>query len=159
MLMIWIVATSIIPHGWNSSTDIYQILQFIMLSVALIVMAVPEGLPLAVTLALAFSVKQMLKEDNLVKQLASCQTMGAVHVICTDKTGTLTSNSMSVSEVWNGSGDIHNVGKENSDWKQSVFPSQFAKEMIYKSIVSNSSAVLTPVPKGSSTELSLLRFT
>lgn len=72
MLMIWIVATSIIPHGWNSSTDIYQILQFIMLSVALIVMAVPEGLPLAVTLALAFSVKQMLKEDNLVKQLASC---------------------------------------------------------------------------------------
>ena len=97
MLLIWIFATSIIPKGWNSSTDIYQILQYLMLAVALIVMAVPEGLPLAVTLALAFSVNQMLKEDNLVKQLASCETMGAVHVICTDKTGTLTTNEMVVS--------------------------------------------------------------
>ena len=57
MLLIWILATSIIPHGWNPSKDIYQILQFLMLAVALVVIAVPEGLPLAVTLALAFSVK------------------------------------------------------------------------------------------------------
>ena len=61
MLLIWLLATSIIPHGWNSGKDIYQVLQYLMLAVALIVMAVPEGLPLAVTLALAFSVNEMLK--------------------------------------------------------------------------------------------------
>jgi Ca2+-transporting ATPase len=63
-----------------------------MLAVSIIVVAVPEGLPLAVTLSLAFSVKQMLKENNLVKRLACCETMGAARYICTDKTGTLTLN-------------------------------------------------------------------
>lgn len=68
----------------------------------IVVVAVPEGLPLAVTLSLAFSVKQMLDENNLVRRLASCETMGSAHVICTDKTGTLTMNDMFVVEIWNG---------------------------------------------------------
>jgi Ca2+-transporting ATPase len=67
-----------------------------MQAVAIVVVAVPEGLPLSVTLSLAFSIKKMFSENNLVKKLASCETMGAVHVICTDKTGTLTQNTMNV---------------------------------------------------------------
>jgi len=61
-----------------------------MLSITIIVVAVPEGLPLAVTIALAYSVNQMKDENNLVKQLASCEIMGGVTNICSDKTGTLT---------------------------------------------------------------------
>lgn len=73
-----------------------------MLSITIIVVAVPEGLPLAVTISLAFSVKKMVEENNLVKRLACCETMGSAHVICTDKTGTLTQNKMSVVQIWNG---------------------------------------------------------
>jgi P-type E1-E2 ATPase len=57
---------------------------------------------LAVTISLAFSVKQMLAQNNLVRRLASCETMGSAHVICSDKTGTLTQNDMFVVETWNG---------------------------------------------------------
>jgi P-type E1-E2 ATPase len=67
-------------------------LQYVIIGVSIVVVAIPEGLPLAVTLSLAYSVKQMLTEKNLVRKLASCETMGGAHVICTDKTGTLTQN-------------------------------------------------------------------
>lgn len=70
-----------------------------MVAVTLIVMAVPEGLPMAVTLSLALNMRRMLKTNNLVRRLHSCETMGAVTVICTDKTGTLTQNRMTVSEL------------------------------------------------------------
>ena len=70
-----------------------------MMAVTLIVMAVPEGLPMAVTLSLALNMRRMLKSNNLVRKLHACETMGAVNVICTDKTGTLTQNSMSVEEM------------------------------------------------------------
>ena len=73
----------------------------LIIAVAIIVMAVPEGLPLSVTLALAYSMKQMYDEKNLVKKLASCETMGSVHFICTDKTGTITQNKMHVVEFSN----------------------------------------------------------
>lgn len=71
-------------------------LQTIMISVTLIVVAVPEGLPMAVTLSLAYSMRRMLKTNNLVRKLHACETMGATTVICTDKTGTLTQNQMQV---------------------------------------------------------------
>lgn len=71
-------------------------MQYLILAVAIVVVAVPEGLPLDVTISLAFSVKKMLEENNLVRRLASCETMGSAHVICTDKTGTLTQNDMFV---------------------------------------------------------------
>ena len=76
------------------------VLQYFMVSVTLIVMAVPEGLPMAVTLALALNMRRMLKSNNLVRKLHACETMGAVTVICTDKTGTLTQNKMQVQEMW-----------------------------------------------------------
>lgn len=72
------------------------LLQTLMVAVTLVVVAVPEGLPMAVTLSLAFSMRRMLKTNNLVRKMHACETMGATTVICTDKTGTLTQNQMQV---------------------------------------------------------------
>ena len=77
------------------------VLRYFMMAVTLIVMAVPEGLPMAVTLALALNMRRMLKSNNLVRKLQASETMGAVTVICTDKTGTLTENRMTVVEMRN----------------------------------------------------------
>ncbi len=82
-----------------------QVLHFFMVSVALIVMAVPEGLPMSITLSLAISMRKMLRTNNLVRRMHACETMGAVTVICTDKTGTLTMNRMTVRE-WFRYGDL-----------------------------------------------------
>ncbi len=71
-------------------------LQTLMIAVTLVVVAVPEGLPMAVTLSLAYSMRRMLKTNNLVRKMHACETMGATTVICTDKTGTLTQNQMQV---------------------------------------------------------------
>ena len=76
-----------------------QILHVVMISLAIIVMAVPEGLPMSITISLAMSMRRMLKTNNLVRRMHACETMGAVTVICTDKTGTLTQNRMSVQEL------------------------------------------------------------
>ena len=75
------------------------VLRYFMMAVTLLVMAVPEGLPMAVTLSLALNMRRMLKSNNLVRKLHACETMGAVTVICTDKTGTLTENKMQVAEM------------------------------------------------------------
>ena len=80
-------------------------LQSVMLAVTLIVVAVPEGLPMAVTLSLAYSMRRMLKTNNLVRRMHACETMGAATVICTDKTGTLTQNQMQVAEIKRSTSD------------------------------------------------------
>ena len=92
-------------HGLGDSPFIWieflaYILQSIMIAVTLIVVAVPEGLPMAVTLSLAYSMRKMLATNNLVRKMHACETMGAATVICTDKTGTLTQNEMRVSDAW-----------------------------------------------------------
>lgn len=92
----------------NSDTLIESLRYFlnsVMIAVTLIVVSVPEGLPLSITLSLALSMKKMLRQNNLVRKLHACETMGAATVICTDKTGTLTQNRMSVSELLNFTGD------------------------------------------------------
>lgn len=83
-------------EDWISIDAAGRILQYFMVAVTLIVVAVPEGLPMSVTLSLALSVRKMLKANNLVRKIHACETMGAATVICTDKTGTLTKNQMSV---------------------------------------------------------------
>jgi Ca2+-transporting ATPase len=86
-------------HSDDYISKINVVLKYFMMAVTLIVMAVPEGLPMAVTLSLALNMRRMLKSNNLVRKLHACETMGAVNVICTDKTGTLTQNRMHVEEM------------------------------------------------------------
>ena len=86
--------------SWELLTPfIAYVLQTLMIAVTLVVVAVPEGLPMAVTLSLAYSMRRMLRTNNLVRKMHACETMGATTVICTDKTGTLTQNQMSVDEI------------------------------------------------------------
>lgn len=105
-----IVVGRIIMYFVNNGSDCFgsfeliaafiaYVLQTLMVAVTLIVVAVPEGLPMAVTLSLAYSMRRMLKTNNLVRKMHACETMGATTVICTDKTGTLTQNLMSVDEM------------------------------------------------------------
>lgn len=75
-------------------------IQFFLYSVTIIVVAIPEGLPLAVTISLAYSMKKMMKDNNFVRHLSACETMGGATAICSDKTGTLTENRMTVTEGW-----------------------------------------------------------
>ncbi|MBS6411652.1 MAG: calcium-translocating P-type ATPase, PMCA-type [Tannerella sp.] len=82
--------------SWIDIEEANRILQYFMIAVTLIVVAVPEGLPMSVTLSLALSMRRMLQTNNLVRKMHACETMGATTVICTDKTGTLTQNQMRV---------------------------------------------------------------
>lgn len=82
--------------SWVSIDIAMKVLKYFMVAVTLIVVAVPEGLPMSVTLSLALSMRRMLKTNNLVRKMHACETMGAATVICTDKTGTLTQNQMQV---------------------------------------------------------------
>lgn len=84
-------------HSWLAIARI--VLKYFMMAVTLIVVAVPEGLPMSVTLSLALNMRRMLKTNNLVRKMHACETMGAITVICTDKTGTLTQNLMQVYEA------------------------------------------------------------
>ena len=89
--------------SWQSIWDIdllTYVLETVMIVVTLIVVAVPEGLPMAVSLSLAYSMRKMLKTNNLVRKMHACETMGAATVICTDKTGTLTQNQMQVHDTF-----------------------------------------------------------
>ena len=86
-------------QGFDLMPFIAYVLQTLMIAVTLVVVSVPEGLPMAVTLSLAYSMRRMLKANNLVRKMHACETMGATTVICTDKTGTLTQNQMRVDDA------------------------------------------------------------
>ncbi len=89
--------------SWPPDTATFQaLLQYAIIAVTIVVVAVPEGLPLAVTASLAYSVRKMMADNNLVRRLMACETMGAATVVCTDKTGTLTYNHMRVAAAWLG---------------------------------------------------------
>lgn len=86
-------------QGFDLMPFIAYVLQTLMIAITLVVVSVPEGLPMAVTLSLAYSMRRMLKTNNLVRKMHACETMGATTVICTDKTGTLTQNQMRVDDA------------------------------------------------------------
>lgn len=105
---IFLIHDILTNPAWGGKDYFYMaeiVLKYFMMAVTLIVMAVPEGLPMAITLSLALNMRRMLKSSNLVRKLHACETMGAVTVICTDKTGTLTQNKMQVSALELKQGD------------------------------------------------------
>ena len=105
---IFLIHDILTNPAWGGKDYFYMaeiVLKYFMMAVPLIVMAVPEGLPMAITLSLALNMRRMLKSNNLVRKLHACETMGAVTMICTDKTGTLTQNKMQVSALELKQGD------------------------------------------------------
>ena len=133
------------------------VLKYFMLAVTLIVMAVPEGLPMAVTLALALNMRRMLKSNNLVRKLHACETMGAVTVICTDKTGTLTQNRMQVADLYRvkaDGADAEGAKTEGANAKALTDP------LFHAALALNTTADLDPEGHGIGhpTECALLRW-
>lgn len=126
-----------VPEADTSKQDI------LIVAITIIVVAVPEGLPLAVTLALAFATTRMLKENNLVRVLRACETMGNATTVCSDKTGTLTANKMTVVAGTFGSTSFAKAESEKStvtvsQWASNLSPA--AKEAIVQSVAINSTA-------------------
>ena len=138
--------------GWNLVMPTAKIvLKYFMMAVTLIVVAVPEGLPMSVTLSLALNMRRMLKTNNLVRKMHACETMGAINVICTDKTGTLTQNLMQVHEA-----DISVDSSNENDIEE-------INNLVAENIATNSTAFLEekedgskPSGVGNPTEVALL---
>eukprot|EP01134_Creolimax_fragrantissima_P006167 CFRG6167T1 len=148
-------------RGWEKE-DFSTFLDFFIIGITVLVVAIPEGLPLAVTLSLAFSMKQMLKEMNLVRHLHACETMGSATVICSDKTGTLTTNSMTVVKAM-----ICNRELNKDATCQSVGISDQSTLILLKGISVNTTAEVQKPESGvgsieyigNKTECALLEFT
>ncbi|TDH65546.1 hypothetical protein CCR75_005690 [Bremia lactucae] len=144
---------------WKSGY-ISDYLNFFIIAITVLVVAIPEGLPLAVTIALAYSVKKMLVDNNLVRHLDACETMGSATTICSDKTGTLTTNRMTVMQLWIG-------GHEYSSAADGMGAlSDATREALCVGIAVNSTAEILP-PKvengqpehtGNKTECALLQY-
>ena len=146
--------------NWSSHPVTYHLMQFLnflLIGIAILIIAIPEGLPMAVTLSLAFSVKQMMKDNNLVRKMAACETMGGANIICSDKTGTLTRNEMYLTHFWNTSEfqvfnpekneplPLTNLAKEDAI-------STFLDTIIYNSLENPQNK------NGNPTELAILRY-
>jgi Ca2+ transporting ATPase len=161
LLLRWVIENSLNGNaGWHKARFIDHvgfILNVILMGVAVLVMAIPEGLPLAVTLSLAYSVDRMMKENNLVRKLEACETMGGANIICSDKTGTLTKNEMYLTHFWSGEeSSVYNptLGTASNFDK---FTTQKTRDIFINTIVINS--LEDPnVKKGNPTEMALLRY-
>lgn len=127
-LLMYFVVDECVSFDWMDFA--HYLLNSLMIAITLIVVAVPEGLPMSVTLSLALSMRRMLETNNLVRKMHACETMGAVTVICTDKTGTLTQNRMSVSDF-----KIYGLHDNKLDDSQTSF-------LIKEGIAINSTAFL-----------------
>lgn len=121
---------------WDHDVHWEELLHFAIISITVLVVAVPEGLPLAVTIALAYSVQRMLKDNNLVRHLDACETMGNATTICSDKTGTLTVNRMTVVEAYLA-GQVRKCTADNSSMLKEL-PDKLL-ELLQHSIVLNCS--------------------
>lgn len=145
------ILTNSLWHTNNYLAMLQVVLNYFMMAVTLIVMAVPEGLPMAVTLALALNMRRMLKFNNLVRKLHASETMGAVTVICTDKTGTLTQNRMTVHDIQLVEGDRLVKAEESSS---------ATKDGFAEAVAANTTAELdgNNAPIGNPTEGALLMW-
>lgn len=143
-------------HGFELHM-LEELIGYVITAITIVVVAVPEGLPLAVTISLAYSMMKMLKDNNLVRHLDACETMGGATNICSDKTGTLTENRMTVTHAWMG-GEQY-----NSDLPSKDAFSPEVLSLLNEGIAINSTAYVTKKDKiaefiGSKTECALLQF-
>ena len=152
-LFLRIIIFNSINHSWSSKIA-KNFIDAIIIGITVLVVAIPEGLPLAVTISLAYSVKKMQKDNNLVRKLHACETMGGADTICSDKTGTLTQNKMAVSEFWAG-GLSYDFEKTQPSHK--TFEAEYL-HILKESIFTNSSAYIDPNKGeiGSKTEIAML---
>ena len=143
--------------GWDSDSWT-KVIEAFIIGVTIIVVAVPEGLPLAVTISLAYSVGRMRKENNLVRQMHACETMGSVDNICSDKTGTLTENVMTVTRI-KGQGPEYEMAR----FEPGLFDEEYSK-LLCEGICENSDAHITKskegdnIYSGNRSECALLQF-
>uniref|UniRef100_A0A5B6YIT4 Calcium-transporting ATPase n=1 Tax=Davidia involucrata TaxID=16924 RepID=A0A5B6YIT4_DAVIN len=147
---------------WSIS-DALNLLNFFAIAVTILVVAVPEGLPLAVTLSLAFAMKKLMNDKALVRHLSACETMGSASCICTDKTGTLTTNHMVVTKVWIcGEATVIKSNDSGNILKSSI--SEKVLSMLLQSIFQNTNSEVVKGKDGKAnilgtpTEAALLEF-
>ncbi|CAL5421817.1 unnamed protein product [Camellia sinensis] len=145
-------------YGKTKANDVMNaVVRIVAAAVTIVVVAIPEGLPLAVTLTLAYSMKRMMVENSMVRKLSACETMGSATTICTDKTGTLTLNQMKVTEFW--------LGKEVMTDKASLKIAPNVLEMLHEGVGLNTTGEVygqlsTSIPEisGSPTESAILSW-
>lgn len=132
--------------------------EFIIIGVAIVVVAVPEGLPLAVMISLAYSVQKMLVDQNFVKKLSSCETMGGANNICSDKTGTLTKNQMTWTNIWSG-GQAFKIdnpdGRLEEKFDTNKFCNATAMKYLHQAVACNT---LDSIDNSGATEKAMLKF-
>ncbi|XP_054264207.1 plasma membrane calcium-transporting ATPase 3 [Macrosteles quadrilineatus] len=146
-------------HGYYYNYFVH----FFIIGVTVLVVAIPEGLPLAVTISLAYSVKKMMKDNNLVRHLDACETMGNATIICSDKTGTLTTNRMTVVQIYLYDEYKKVINRENLSNIQSNVADMIAQAVTINSnyssrIILNQNPAVLPEQIGNKTECALLGF-
>ncbi len=153
MIVIWFVR----PEWRDPELNLFEyVLKAFIMAVTIVVVAVPEGLPLAVTLSLAYSTQKMMKDNNLIRVLAACETMGNATNICSDKTGTLTQNRMTVVEGWFCGEHYSNLADFNvTDSKVSTYFSEGISVNSTANLIAEAGAS-TPTVVGNKTEGALL---
>lgn len=160
LLIFWVIDVI----DWKRSAGrfkgkwINDLIQKFMVAVSLFICAVPEGLPLAVTLSLSFSMKKMMKDKNFVRHLKSCETMGGATTICSDKTGTLTENKMTVVRFGMDGKEFDRKPELSKKVKNLLFESIAINTTAHKSMVENEDGSFKEVLIGSSSECALLNF-
>ena len=142
--------------SWDWGDHPKRLVDFVITGITIVIVAIPEGLPLAVTVSLAYSVKKMQKSNNLVRRMQACETMGGANQICSDKTGTLTQNRMTVAQIYTNSGLVN---CEQVRPSASMFPPEFFA-VLKENICLNTTAYITGEGEevGYKTEIALLRL-
>ena len=161
LILRWVIESSIAtPTVWSTQPAVWHVnvvLQALLMGITVLVVAIPEGLPLAVMLSLSFSVGKMMEENNLVRKLEACETMGSANIICSDKTGTLTKNEMFFTDFWCGS--EHQVYDSIKGQILAIdnFVHEKARDLFLDTLILNS--LEDPnLKKGNPTEMALLKY-
>ena len=158
LLIRFLIENSI--DGWEKAKTgeyIRELLDYFLISITILIVAIPEGLPLAVTLSLAFSVQKMMKQNNLVRKLQACETMGGANIICSDKTGTLTMNKMFMTNFWNGkSHEIYNpVSQKYTDYHNFM---ETDASKVFENVITFNSSEDPSKEEGNPTEQATLKY-